>query len=132
MAQSDTRPTVGVADYQNASERKRQLYHRVRSWAALCLLDPDRDAVEMYDELLRRSVQRNRWVVVDVTPTRGLVGLRVRPFAVPNRPDDFVSFLVTHRLPRSYLGHRPPAADTEPVFESTDVRTGTVDHRYHR
>ena len=43
MAQPDAKPTVGVADYQNASERKQEVYDRVRTWADLRLLDPDRD-----------------------------------------------------------------------------------------
>ena len=43
MAQPDARPTVGVADYRNASERKHQVYDRVRTWADLRLLDPERD-----------------------------------------------------------------------------------------
>jgi|GEM_PF-2932743 glutathione synthase/RimK-type ligase-like ATP-grasp enzyme len=43
MAQPDARPTVGVADYRNANELKRQLYDRVRTWADLRLLNPDRD-----------------------------------------------------------------------------------------
>jgi len=42
MSRSDARPTVGVADYRNpTSERKRQVYDRVRTWADLRLLDPD-------------------------------------------------------------------------------------------
>ena len=43
MAQSATRPPVGVADYQNASERKQAVYDRVRPRADLRLLDPESD-----------------------------------------------------------------------------------------
>jgi len=43
MSQPDARPTVGVADYRNASECKPQVYDRVRTWADLRLLDPERD-----------------------------------------------------------------------------------------
>lgn len=43
MSRADARPTIGVADYRNASERKRRLYDRVRTWADLRLLDPERD-----------------------------------------------------------------------------------------
>ena len=43
MSRSDAGPTVGVADYQNASERKQAVYDRVRTWADLRLLDPERD-----------------------------------------------------------------------------------------
>ncbi|MFC6756753.1 hypothetical protein ACFQER_08745 [Halomicroarcula sp. GCM10025894] len=44
MAQPDARPTVGVAAYRDAtSERKQEVYDRVRTWADLWLLDPERD-----------------------------------------------------------------------------------------
>jgi hypothetical protein len=44
MAQSDARPTVALAAYKDAtSERKQEVYDRVRTWADLQFLDPDRD-----------------------------------------------------------------------------------------